>query len=174
MNTIFSKRLIPKYLVELSPTVYITQNAWYGPDRNYIRKLMPGIIRDIDKLEETLGIDGHHFIFRYLARVYNGYTYPSTAVAFIDPRRRSYDEVLHTIVHEALHLKQVQDGYLKWEKKSCSLIWKGTPYSVVEELADKNYETYRKLPWEIDVENAQDKIFRNLTGRHVPAMRKKP
>ena len=164
------ERSFPKKLVLIAPRIWATHAVWYGPKRKFVRGLFPKFIEDVEKIEKELKLNSNHsFIFRHLSKQCLGLTYPACSKTFIDPRRYSYDEVLFTTIHESLHLKQIQDGKLKWDKKKLSLTWKDKPVDNIIILTSANKESYNKLPWEQDVIKKQGKIFIKLFNRFPPS-----
>jgi len=159
----------PKNLVLISPRIWATHAAWYGPKRKFLRSLFPRFTEDVAKIEKELKLGANHsFIFRNLSNPCLGLTYPSCSKTFIDPRRYSYDEVLYTTCHESLHLKQVQDGKLLWNKEELSLTWKGKPIENIISLTSANKESYNSLPWEQDVIKKQSKLYVKLFNKFPP------
>src|SRR6185295_7985011 len=121
-----------------------------GQNKKSNRELASRIISDVRKIETELQLKGHRFILRALRQKnLNGLTYPGKLVTFIDPRRYTDDEVLYTFLHEALHLKQVQDGNLRWDNKIMSLVWKGESFLDIKAINEITLKKYSKLPWEL-------------------------
>lgn len=160
-----------KHLICLSPTLFVTHAAWYGKNKAFNRNHIPSILKDVREIEDELQLTAHRFIMRALrAKNLNGLTFPATSLSYVDPRRRTYDELLFTFLHESLHLKQVQDGDLRWDDKHSSLVWKGKHYSNERELNELSIEKYNLLPWEIDVATKQSSIFTKIFNREPPRL----
>jgi len=116
-------------------------------------------------------LKGHRFILRALRQKnLNGLTYPGKLVTFIDPRRYTDDEVLYTFLHEALHLKQVQDGNLRWDNKIMSLVWKGESFLDIKAINEITLKKYSKLPWELDVGLQQNIMWTKIFDKDPPLM----
>ena len=156
-------RPFPKKLIHLVDNIYATPNAWYDP-KNRLRKRLPKLAKDINKLENELSLVGHKFILRKLPKDTLGLTYPTTLTSFIEPRRNRYNELLYTFLHEGIHLKQCIDGDLSWSREEMSLKWKGATYENIESINFENLKYYNKLPWEVDVLKKQGKIYTKLFG----------
>jgi len=157
-----SKLIEPGKLVQISSTLFATVGAYYNNRyRNATREHLPDYIRVIDALNETLELKDHRFILKPIPNFWNGVTIPVNRIAFIDPRRQTFAEIVATTCHEALHLRQLQDGFLKWDDKDKNLVWMGTPHVTVDipDPAQHDYETYKKLPWEVDVEAREKSVF---------------
>jgi hypothetical protein len=80
--------------------------------------------------------------------------------------------LLTLIAHEAVHIKQVNDGFLSLDDSG--IIWKGKTYITAQEYAVLDYETYAQLPWEheaitksklIKSEYIQKKMYKELAGQ---------
>ena len=69
----------------------------------------------------------------------------------------SVREVLRPLVHELIHLSQVHTGRLSIRRDG-AYIWQGKPYAV--NTQGMTYEEWSKLPWEQDVENTQNSVFK--------------
>jgi hypothetical protein len=170
--------LKPGKLVRHSDTLYSTHYTYYSKrHRELTRKYAPRLSKDLVKIEEELSLTGHKIILRPLKDYYNGITFASHKLVYIDPRRRSYPEVLRTLVHECLHLKQIQDKVLRWDRKKLSLIWEKKVFSVMDlisaDLVEKQ-DIYNSLPWEIDVNEKEGDLYYKITGkRKLPKIRMK-
>ena|SRR3990170_3392450 len=165
-------RVFPKHIVCLDFELFVTNSAWYGKHKHFFRKIYPKINDDIKKIKANIGLKNFVILFRFLPKRLNGCTYPSTGFVYIDPRRYTYDELLITIIHEALHVKQIEDGKLKWDKKLRSRMWNNEPIDIIAAVNQLGYAN-RKLPWEIDVDKNQNKVFRKVFKRKIPPMNPK-
>lgn len=159
--------LNPGKLVRHSNTFYSTHYAYYGTRcKNHTRKYSKRLINDLERVEDILKLKKHKIILRPLRVLYNGLTFPSLNIAYVDPMRKTYGEVLHTVIHESIHLKQVQDKRLEWCKKTTNLIWEGQEYAVMD-------VAYVEAPWELDVKEREVEIYKELTGKNLPKITRK-
>jgi hypothetical protein len=160
-----NKLIEPGKLVQISPTLFATVGAYYNKRyRNATREHLPQYVKVIDALNELLELKDHRFVLKPIPNFWNGVTIPTNRIAFVDPRRQTFAEIVATTCHEALHLKQLQDGFLRWDDKTKNLVWMGIPYETgdVPDPAQKDYDTYKKLPWEADVESREKSVFQHI------------
>lgn len=70
----------------------------------------------------------------------------------------SLEALPKVLTHELIHINQKHTGKLKITQNGMCY-WYGIPYTkkLPEEMS---YEEYQNLPWELDVVNRQQKIFR--------------
>jgi hypothetical protein len=61
-------------------------------------------------------------------------------------------------IHELIHLNQIYTGRLSGRRDG-SYLWENKVYPSVSEIS---YEQYRKLPWEIDVVERQQKLLHTV------------
>lgn len=170
--------LKPGKLVKHSDTLYSTHHTYYGKKcRDMTRKYVPRLVKDLKKIEDELGLENHKIILRPLKHLYNGMTFASHRLAYVDPNRRSYPELLRTVVHECLHLKQIQDKRLNWDRNKLALRWEGKSFPVMELVSidiRENHDWYHGLPWEIDVDNTEGDLYMKITGKKkLPKIRMK-
>jgi len=169
--------MIPRHLVQLAPTLFATQAAWYGKKNHFVRKIHSRILRDVERVNAELGLKDHMFVLRPIPGAAFGLTFPTIKTAYIDARRKSYREVLSTLLHEGLHLQQVQHGRLKWSSVKFSLVWDGkSHHNVAEyksELTEETLMQYRALPWETDVTSRHDNLYRKLFKKNPPMLNDK-
>jgi len=169
--------LKPGKLVKHSDTLYSTHYTYYSKGcREWTRKYASKLSNDLFKIEEELNLSKHRIIFKPLKSDYNGITFASHNLSYIDPRRRSYPELLRTTVHECLHLKQIQDKVLRWDRKKLALLWEDEVFPLAELVSvDLRYDqyTYNNLPWEIDVDKKEADLYLKITGRKLPKIRRK-
>ena len=159
--------LNPGRLVQHSDTFYSTHYAYYGKRcRVHTRKYTKRLVDDLKRVEDMLKLKKHSIILRPIHTLYNGLTFPSHKLAYIDPMRHTYGEILHTTIHECLHLKQVQDKRLNWCKSSMNLVWEGETYAVME-------VAYKEAPWETDVREQEEEIYFKISGKKIPKGKKK-
>ena len=126
--------MIPCHLVRLAPNLFATQGAWYGKNKHHVRKIHKRLIKDVKKVEDALGLRDHKFVLRPLPGEPLGLTFPTLRIAYVEPRRYSYMEVLSTVLHEGLHLRQVQDGRLEWSRAKWSLLWDGRTHDNIDRV----------------------------------------
>ncbi len=79
----------------------------------------------------------------------------------------SYESLPKVLTHELIHINQKHTGKLRIAQNGMCY-WHGIPYTkkLPEEMS---YEEYQNLPWELDVVNRQQKIFKEaleLVGHH--------
>lgn len=154
--------ITPGKLVEIAPTLFATVGAYYNKKyKNATRENLSEYIRVIEHLNRILELRDHRFVLKPIPNFYNGVTIPINKTAFIDPRRYTFAEVVATTCHEALHLKQIQDGILRWDDKIKQLIWNDAPFDMsdIPDPSHKDYARYRELPWETDVEAQERRLF---------------
>lgn len=102
--------------------------------------------------------DGLNFIVRPLGGKYNGgYNFRFKQVG-IDPRRSNIGTILSTLMHELVHAEQYHTGRLTQTNLRTQL-WNG------EAVTNKGttYDAYRKLPWEVEAFDRQDKLAKQIT-----------
>jgi hypothetical protein len=149
--------------VEFLPTLHCDEKTYNTQKtRKYINRYRSKLEFIIPSLEKVLGLDGSHlFLLCSVRPKYFGITIPSVRVAYIDPSRRSIDGLVRTLVHEGLHLKQIQDKRLVWNERKRTLQWEG---KAVVNYNYKNMEGYRNLPWEKDVYDNEQRVIDELVG----------
>ena len=62
------------------------------------------------------------------------------------------------LTHELIHVNQKHKGLLKITRDGMCY-WHGIPYTNVKP-EDMRYEEYTELPWEVDVQNRLDNVFK--------------
>lgn len=72
-----------------------------------------------------------------------------------------YNEVPEVIIHELLHVDQVETGLLSVDRLG-NYIWKKRIFSVTN-MQHLTQEQYLQLPWEQDVANKQQKMLQLVT-----------
>ena len=74
----------------------------------------------------------------------------------------SLESLPKVLTHELIHINQKHTGKLKIAQNGM-YYWYGIPYTkkLPEEMS---YEEYQNLPWELDVVNRQQIIFREALG----------
>jgi hypothetical protein len=83
----------------------------------------------------------------------------------ITPRIDTLNSVIQTLAHELVHAEQFKQGRLKSDYAD---VYKEEPIWVWEDKLQvspdtiKDYEAYRKLPWEVEAYDRQDKIAEEL------------
>ena len=68
------------------------------------------------------------------------------------------ESVPKILTHELIHVHQKHTSVLKMARDGMCY-WHGTPYTDIKP-EDMNYEEYTELPWEVDVQNRLDKVFK--------------
>lgn len=67
------------------------------------------------------------------------------------------EDIPRILTHELIHVSQKHTGLLKiTPKRVC--YWKGIPYTN-KTPGEMPYDEYQNLPWELDVQNRESKIF---------------
>lgn len=158
---------------ELTPTLFATPDVWYNKGKLF-RKNLPKFKRDVAKIENELGLNGHKFILcaiRHKATL--GSTIPNLHEAKIDPRRNSYDELVSTILHEGIHLQQAMLGKLVWNRFEAQYFWNGKPAGQPEHKGKIRFDLYKQFPWEIEAWNLTPKLFEKLFNRPFPEQTEK-
>lgn len=74
------------------------------------------------------------------------------------------NEVPQVIVHELLHIDQVENGLLSVTRLG-DYVWKKRTF-FVKNMENLTYEQYLQLPWELDVANKQQKMLQ-LVNNHL-------
>ena len=83
----------------------------------------------------------------------------------INPRVETLNAVIETLAHELVHAEQFKQGRLKSDFAD---VYKEEPIWVWEDMLEvspttiKDYEAYRKLPWEVEAYDRQNKIAEEL------------
>lgn len=167
--------MLPKRLVEITPTLYVTRSVWYGKKNRLIKRHFSQLIQDVIKIENELGLKGHKFILRPIKRKAFGLSFPAKNISYIDPCRKTYDEFIATFLHEGLHLKQIQRGDLQWNRTKQALMWKDQVYlnadsAPVDEIA---FNEYKELPWEAEVSKKIGKLYMKIFNKELPETNKK-
>jgi len=93
------------------------------------------------------------FIEKVNAKFKWGIFYPETNLILIDPRRRSYDRILYTLIHECTHSDQYNRGWFKGGK------WMGKVSMTEAVMNLTDVKEYRELPWEADVRDRMGPIY---------------
>lgn len=85
--------------------------------------------------------------------------------------------LLTRIAHEFTHIKQYIKGELRFTDDHKTFLWKGKESLTIKEYnAIKNFEEYKKVPWEADAYKMQDKLvplylkskfFEDIKGKDV-------
>jgi hypothetical protein len=159
--------------IEITPTLFVTPDVWYNKGKLFRNKL-PKFKKDVAKIENELGLKGHKFILcaiRHKATL--GSTVPNLYESKIDPRRKSYDELLGTILHEGIHLQQAILGKLVWNRYETQYFWNGKPAGKPISKGKIEFAAYKQLPWEIEAWSLTPKIFEKLFNKSFPTQKEK-
>jgi hypothetical protein len=90
---------------------------------------------------------------------------------------QSYKRIIHSMIHELTHVKQVSKGELLPNTDYTSILWKGKEYITVKDynkLMKKSPTEYIKLPWEVEAirnmkelypQFIQSKYWKGLSGK---------
>lgn len=156
--------LRPKNLIELGQNLFATRHTYYHKNsRDYVREYAEKLGSTVIRINEELGLLGHRFILRPLPSDLNGLTFPSISTAYIDPRRK-IKNLIFTFCHEALHLQQVQENRLVWDRNKQGVLWEGKLF----EVSQNSDDDWRNLPWEIDVFKKENQLFLKVSDYKKP------
>ena len=85
--------------------------------------------------------------------------------------------ILGKIGHEFTHIKQYITAELRFTEDQKHFIWKGKEHMLIKEYSSiKNFEEYKKVPWEAEAYKMQEKLpelfkkskyFKELKGKDI-------
>lgn len=77
----------------------------------------------------------------------------------------SYSFIIHSIIHELIHVKQISKGELRPSPDYKELLWKGKSVISVSDYKKfqrKNFNEYKKLPWEAEAYGGMKPLYREF------------
>ena len=125
--------------------------------REFYRANIDDLVKAFDECKKIFKVDNVNLFVRNIRKASRvGYYQNSTKEIAIDIRRYDLKEIVSTIIHEMTHAQQYATKKLIQKSKK-TVTFDGKNYNDID--ANKDYEGYRNLTWEIEARKMQEKYI---------------
>jgi hypothetical protein len=158
---------MPCRLIRVTDNIQCTRYAYYDSAyKNKTRTLIHFLSGYVEHVIDILRLDlATQFVIKPMNLRIAGLFALETGMVYMNVKPNLNLHTLRmTLSHEAIHVKQAQDGRLTLgPSPEVGYAWDGVPFPAINIL--KEIEEYTEQPWELDVEERLPQVYSELLRR---------